>query len=136
MQVASELLDRALRLYYEGDSYFASLHLAGGAEEILGMYLTRSGAENAFKSLQMAAVSFSGLDDGGPCKPGEIGRIMVHARNRTKHLNEEGDDEINFDPKIEAKDMLDRAVSDYYHLMNYVPLVETELLRRFNADRT
>ncbi|MFC0133156.1 hypothetical protein CR105_06315 [Massilia eurypsychrophila] len=134
--VAKELLERALRLYYEGDSYFASLHLAGGAEQILGTYVTRAGAENAFKSLQMAAVCFSALDDGGPCKSGEIKALMVHARNRIKHLDEEDDDEINFDPREEAKNLLRRAVSNYHHLMNYYPLGETPLLRRFNEDRS
>lgn len=59
IQVAKELLDKALESYFDG-AYFAAIHLAGGAEEILGQYVTRiSGSDNAFKSLQNFAVCIS-----------------------------------------------------------------------------
>lgn len=136
MRVASELLEEALRLYFDGKSYFAALHLAGGAEEILGTYVTRTGEQNAFKSLHAAAVRLSAAlnPDGKPSDRHEMQGLMNYARNRTKHLNELGDDEIHFDPRIQAKDMLDRAVTNYYTLMAYVPLEEFELLRRFSAE--
>lgn len=63
MRVAKELMDKALEAYYD-QAYFAAIHLAGGAEEILGVYVTRvTGTDNAFKSLQTAAVRFSALLD-------------------------------------------------------------------------
>jgi hypothetical protein len=50
LDVACELLDRSLRLYYAGDSYFSALHLAGAAEEILGVYVERAGGESSFRT--------------------------------------------------------------------------------------
>lgn len=37
-------------MYYEGNSYFAALHLAGGAEEILGSYVERRGMSRRSKA--------------------------------------------------------------------------------------
>lgn len=48
--VAKELLDQALRLYYEGEAYFAALHLAGAAQEIFGKTLTSLDHESAFNN--------------------------------------------------------------------------------------
>jgi hypothetical protein len=137
MQVAKELLDKALESYFDG-AYFAAIHLAGGAEEILGRYVTRiTGTDNAFKSLQNFAVSISEPQDQDEhdLTHKAIERLMTYARNRTKHINQAGDDDVKFDPQCEAKDLLNRAVTDYYHLMNYVPFEESAVLRRFNELR-
>lgn len=137
MQVADELLEKALESYFDG-AYFAAIHLAGAAEEILGVYVTRiTGADNAFKSLQHAAVRISALldEDGEASRPEDIRKLMTYARNRTKQIDAVGDDEIRFDPEQQAKDLLDRAVTDYYNLMSYLPFKESHLLRRFNELR-
>ena len=132
LDIACELLDRGLRLYYAKDSYFASIHLAGGAEEILGRYVESVGAEPAFTNLRTAAVRISGLisEDGVESTEKSIGDLMNHAKNNTKH----GSGIVSFDPEKEAKELFDRAVTNYYFLMNHFPLLETELIRRFNED--
>lgn len=132
LEIACELLDRGLRLYYAGDSYFASIQLAGGAEEILGRYVESVGGEPAFANLRAAAVTISGLisEDGVESTEKSIGDLMNHARNNTKH----GSGLVHFDPKKEAQELLDRAVTNYYFLMNHFPLTETELTRRFTED--
>ena len=56
---------------------------------------------------------------------------MTYARNRIKHIDPVGDDDVKFDAQLQAKEMLDRAVTDYYHLMNYMPFEESIALRRF-----
>lgn len=130
-------MERGLQMYFD-EAYFAAIHLAGGAEEILGTYVTRlTGTDNAFKSLQGAAVRLSELfdEDGERSSPKAIRELMTYARNRTKHIDATGDDDVKFDPKLQAKDLLDRAVTDYYHLMNYLPLQESDLFRRFNELR-
>ncbi|NVH61907.1 hypothetical protein HQ621_13440 [Pseudomonas simiae] len=133
--VAAELLDRALVMYYEGNSYFAALHLAGGAEEILGAYVERSGDESSFKSLQGGAVRLSKFLNGGiEAKPKDIAAIMNYAKNRTKHMDKKDDDHVQFDPQTEACDLLGRAVSNYYTLMNHYNLLETKLVTRFNME--
>lgn len=133
--VAADLLDRALVLYYEGNSYFAALHLAGGAEEILGAYAERLGYESSFRSQQDGAVRLSKfLNDGIEAKPKDIADIINYARNRTKHMDKRDDDHVHFDPQTEACDLLDRAVSNYYSVMNRYNLLETALVARFNTE--
>jgi hypothetical protein len=134
--IATELLDRALRMYYEGDSYFAALHLAGAAEEVLAVYVKKHGGTSSFDSLKDAAVLLSKHlnDDGIESKPCEIKYLMNRAKNATKHMYGKKDSEVHFDAQSEAKDMLDLAVSNYYYLMSFIDLPETDLLRRFNAE--
>jgi hypothetical protein len=133
--VAAELLDRALVMYYEGNSYFAALHLAGGAEEILGAYAERLGYESSFRSVQDGAVRLSKFLNGGiETKPKNIADIMNYARNRTKHMDKKDDDHVQFDPQTEACSLLSRAVSNYYAVMNHYCFLETELVARFNAE--
>lgn len=137
MLVAKELLHKALEAYFD-DAYFAAIHMAGAAEEILGTYVNRlSGLDNAFTSLQNLAVGLSGTSTQHEEVQArkEIYALMVRARNRTKHIHAVGDDEIHFDAKSEAKDILERAVTDYYHLMNYVALEDSAMLRRFDKIR-
>ena len=135
LDVACELLDRALRLYYEGDSYFASLHLAGAAEEIFGVYARRCGMESAFTNFRRAATKMAKYfgSDQEDSESHSIGELMNRAKNQTKH----GHGAVTFDAATEAKEILDRAVSDYYALMNhYSQLQETELIGRFNRELT
>jgi len=137
--VAVELLDRALRMYYEGSSYFAALHLAGGAEEILGAYVEcREEGASSLKSLLSGAVEFSKLlNDGVASKPKNIRDVINHPKNQTKHMDKGNGEHVTFDSKMEARNLLERAVSNYYTLMrenNRYNLPETELLSRFNLE--
>ena len=137
LTVATELLDRALYLYFEGNSYFASLNLAGVAEEILGAYITHNGGVSSFTSMRDGAVRLSKhIDESGiASKQGDISDLMNHAKNSTKHMNNLNDSLISFDAKYEAEAMLERAVSNYYFLMAHSAfgLEITELISRFNA---
>jgi hypothetical protein len=133
MKAAVELLERGLQLYFE-QAYFAAIHLAGGADAILGVYVTRTGQESAFTSLQAGAMGIAEIigGEGEPATLKGIGHAMNYARNRIKHLNDEGDDEIAFTPEAEAADLLRRALTNYHQLASILPLEETELMRRFN----
>lgn len=139
--IATELLDRALQMYYKGDSYFASLHLAGAAEEILAVYVEKHGGTSSFKNMKNICVVLSKtkivkdlIDNGVEPTDKDIGKIMNKAKNNTKHMNDTGDDFVYFDAQAEAKDLLERAVSNYYYLMDFLELEETNLLRRFNTE--
>jgi len=79
LNIACELLDRSLRLYYSGDSYFACLHLAGAAEEILGVYVEKAGAESSFENFRTAAVRLSKFlsDDGAASTPKDVGDLIL-----------------------------------------------------------
>jgi hypothetical protein len=41
---------------------------------------------------------------------------------------------VEFDPRAEAQKLLERALTNYYQLMNVLELPETEDMRRFNAE--
>lgn len=118
LAVASEYLTRAIELYFRGDSYFSALHLAGAAQELLGKFVERSGGVSAHTSLAQGAVRISALldPDGVPSTEREIKSIINHAKNRVKHMNDVGDDVVEFDSQTHARDMLDLAVSEFYQL--------------------
>ena len=134
LDIARELLDRGLRLYYQGDSYFSSLHLGGAAEEILGEYLRRSGRTSTFQSWRTSGVEIVNAISGGDTAwtSEEMGKALNFAKNRTKHLDKSESETVSFDPQAEATELLERAVSDYYQLMSVYDLPETELISRFN----
>ena len=136
LSVACELLESALIMYYRGDSYFATLHLAGAAEELFAAYLTRQGCKSAFESMRTDGVDLANaLSTHDPAMTAkDMAGLMNHGKNRTKHMDSVGDDVIGFEPLEEARDVLDRAVSDYYQLMNHYSLPETDLVGRFNRD--
>ena len=132
LSVACELLQQALRLYYEGGANYACLHLAGAAEDVLGAYVEKHGGESAFNNHRRASVRLSAYfsADGKASTEKAIGDVINFSKNRTKH----GHGLVDFDPKEEARQLLDRAVSNYYQLMQIFPLSETDLKRRFNDD--
>ena len=136
LDIATELLDRALKLFYERDSYFAALHLAGAAEEVLGAYVRSQGGVSAYESLRDGAVKLSKhiRDDGIESAPKRIANAMNHAKNATKHMDDGDDDRVYFNVEFEARERLDLAVTNYYMLMQYLPLRETPLLQRFNSE--
>ena len=132
--VAVELLEQALRLFYE-ESYFAALHLAGAAEELLGAHLRALGAQSSFDNYRTAGVELANaIDSEASITRRDMEGLLNDAKNRTKHMNSAEDGLIQFDPADEARGLLDRAVTDYYHLMRYLPLVELPLVAHFNRE--
>ena len=103
--VACELLDRALRLYYEGGSDFAALHLAGAAEELLAKHIEAKGAESSFANLRDAAVRLSKYfnKDQKKSTPRAIAAVMNHAKNATKHMDLTNDDAVTFDARSQDR---------------------------------
>jgi hypothetical protein len=136
IKIASELLNSALRLYYEGDSNFSALHLAGAAEEIFAKHVEAKGGETSFTNLRDGAVRISKYlsEDQKETSPATIAAIMNHAKNATKHMGAENDYFVVFDARSAARDLLDRAVSNYFQAMLDYELEESELIRRFNIE--
>jgi len=134
--IATELLEQGLRLYIE-KYYFAALNLAGAAEEVFGAYVKARGATNSYERTVKSAVEFTNIyrTNGSKAKPKEMGKIINDAKNATKHKYVEGDNTVDFDPKSEAYEMIDRALDNYYNLMPAFNLQETELMKQFNKMR-
>ncbi|CAN7630744.1 hypothetical protein [Massilia sp. LjRoot122] len=135
LTVAAEYLGRAIELYFRGDSYFSALHLAGAAQELLGKFVERTGADSAHTSLVKGAVRISKfLNEGGePSTDKDIRDIVNHAKNRSKHMNAVGDDVVEFDARTQARAMLDLAISEFYYLYgNGAELELSDEIERYN----
>ncbi len=50
------------------------------------------------------------------------------------HLDIEGGDQIQFEPRSEAKGLLRRALTNYYDMLSRLALEEAELMRRWNVS--
>jgi hypothetical protein len=132
LDVATQQLDTALRLYFGRRDYFSAITLAGAAEEILGVYLKRHKQPNAFDDdldASLRVYRWLHKEDGSPEWMQEsINRV----KNAAKHMRGRGDLELICDPRDEAQSILDRAVTNYYRLMSFEDLAETPRIRRFN----
>lgn len=145
--VATELLDRALRLYFEGGSDFAALHLAGAAEELLGNFAKRprfrlddgstwttgTGLDSYVEAVQ--ALEDPPTDSDPSDRRWAVDRLN-EPRNATKHSGSA--DVVTFDPRLAAYQMIDRAVISFYAALLHPEFVgelfETANIRRFGDD--
>jgi len=60
--------------------------------------------------------------------------VMNYPKNATKHMDSKDDGVVTFTPKKAAKSYLDRAVKNFYFLLAYVELEETEHIQRFQLE--
>ena len=135
LDVGREQLEVALRLFFEGKEYFAVITLAGAAEELLGAYLKLKGQATSLEDLVKGAVRISHALPGTASRPKDIFQVANFARNASKHMNDEADSHMRIYVKRDATDLLNRAVDNYYRLMEHYDLAETELVSRFNRYR-
>lgn len=144
LEVATELLTEALRIYLEGKAYFVSLHLASAAEEIFGRFVEAEGGIPALHNMRDAAVLFEKLcfeDDSEPAPRGDAAKAMAGVINNAKNATKHGIADVDFDAKEEAQDLLDRAIDNYSALQSRFSLREIDLLRdyydaRYRKDAT
>ena len=113
--IALTQLESALRLFREGDDYFSALTLAGAAEEILGDLRRSRGQQNALDDLTSGAVLIHKHLFGEEAGAKEFATSANRARNALKHLDA-GGHTITLDIRDEAKDMLERAIGNYWRL--------------------
>ena len=114
--IALRQLETALRLYFEGEDYYSAITLAGASEEVFGRLLKEENSENALDSLKKDVSSIyemlfaKALDEKWTIKRAN------EARNVLKHWSPGEPKVVEFDAPEEAKDMLDRAIRNYYRL--------------------
>ncbi len=134
LEVATEQLDTALRLYFQRKEYFSAISLAGAAEEILGVYLKTHKQPNAFEeALNSSLRVYRWLYESEGSR-NSMHKTINRVKNASKHMKGRADVTIACNAKEEAKEVLDRAVSNYYALMEFENLHETPRIRRFNAQ--
>jgi len=120
LEVAERQLERSVVLFLDEKDYVSSLTLAGAAEEILGKLLNKEGKEHWLDSISKGALRALGFrkktfetPEAKKAKK-EIANISNYHKNRMKHYNDDGT--ITFAVDIEAADMIDRAISNYFKL--------------------
>lgn len=137
IQVATQLLDRALQMYFD-QAFFAAVHLAGAAEELFGTYLLLwMAGKPAADSFHDDAAQLLGYepDEVPKAISSQLYKLIFHSRNRTKHLSPVDDHEITFDPLLEAETVLNRALSNFYAVAEVLGLTPTRRMYRFDKER-
>jgi len=114
-------------LYFEGSDYFSVITLAGAAEEIFGKMLSAKGIENSLESKKRTVNQISEKLFGRPVSPKWTVDRANKARNVLKHLTSPT---VTFDLKEEARDILDRAISNYCLLEEWL----TPAMERFYQE--
>lgn len=136
-KVALELLDCALQMHFD-KSYFAAIHLAGAAEELFGKYLAMSkeAAPAADSIYEHVAQRFGYTVDTAPkALKTAVYQTIFHSRNRTKHLDPEGDHNITFDPKREAEVGLLRAMANFLEVAVRLGIDLTPNMLRYEEEQ-
>ena len=128
--VAIAQLDRAIRLFEEGDCVCA-ITLAGAADDILGSLLVREGKVNSLTALNEASAALHQHFTGEELEPRVFGDRANSVRNFLKHLVTSVGPAIEVDLIEEATDMIDRAVSNYWLLRSE----ETPAMARFKESQ-
>jgi hypothetical protein len=129
--IALAQLETALELYLDGKDRFSVITLAGAAEELLGKELVAQGNPNALSIAQALTAVVGRALDGREIKPKAVADIANRARNEAKHLDEAGPRSVMMDPEVEAQDVLDRAVTNYWRLTQD----QTPAMTRFLKSR-
>jgi hypothetical protein len=125
--IAERQLETALRLFMEGGDMFSALTLAGAAEEILGKELEAAGVPTALNLVQAGTQAMARALHGEAPSEKVVTAIANRARNAVKHMAADGPRTVFMDPREEAREMLDRAITNYFR----VTADETELMGRF-----
>jgi hypothetical protein len=138
-----ELLSRGIELYLRGDSHYSALHLAGAAEEVLAVHVRElpseplSGIGSASDQMKQAFVALS--DPASPQDQKSLEKWFhdrtYAAKNAVKHKRGHRDRFLDFDPKLEAAELLDLAVSTYFQLFSRTNLPYLPCIEAFDKQR-
>ena len=126
--MALRQLETALRLYFEQEDYYSVITLAGASEEIFGELLKEiklENSENSLDSRKKAASEIHEMLYEEELSERDVAIRANYARNRLKLWSPRDSKTVEFDAEEEAKDMLDRAIDNYYSLtQNLTPAME------------
>lgn len=117
--IGVEQLKDGLRTYFEG-RYHSAIVLACAAEQLLAGYVMKHGGTPEWKRARGSMIKISnGLrdhrgdgDDSKPSSEKQIGDFMNHIYNNSKHAGKDGHT-LLFDPRLEAQQIIDRAIMNY-----------------------
>jgi len=114
--LALSQLETALHLYFAKNDNASVVTLAGAADEVFGKLLTVAGKESSLESLKKAVSAIHEMLYGEPTPPKQIADRANRAKNSLKHWDEGDPVLVKLDLEQEAKDMLFRAIDNYWLL--------------------
>jgi hypothetical protein len=123
-------LETALRLYFEGGDRGSVVTLAGAADEVFGKLLAAAGGETSLASLIAAVTAIQQRLEGEALEPRLIAERANRARNSLKHWDVGDTQIVKFDLDVEACDMLNRAIDNYWMLEHQL----TPAMERFQRE--
>ena len=123
-------LETALRLYFEGGDRGSVITLAGAADEVFGKLLAAAGGKPSLDSLITAVTAIQHHLEGEALEPRLIAERANRARNSLKHWDVGDPHIVKFDVDVEACDMLNRAIDNYWMLEHQL----TPAMERFQRE--
>ena len=111
--IAIEYLNLALAEYVKGTNMFATLNLAGAAEEMLGKIVRQNGDKSAHDKVVEMFVSWYEIAKKNMPKRNNINSFILKAKNGVKHLDGENDLTIELDLEKEVKETIRKAIENY-----------------------
>ncbi len=124
INIALEQLETALRLFKETEEYISVITLAGAADEILGKACREQGIKSALEEMQhsfylLRAIRFGDSATQEKKKSDKwLADRANHVRNKAKHINPIVEPSLVIDAKQEAKDLISRALDNWWALGN------------------
>ena len=109
MSAAQWQLLQTLRLYEEGEDYYSVITLAGAAEEIFGTLSRKMRLGCALDRLKATLPMLSERFLQQELGTREAAKSVNRAKNWLKH---DGENQLGFDARFEAEDMLERAIQN------------------------
>lgn len=117
--IALAQLETALRLYFERSDFFSVITLAGNADEILGKMLKAKDIEGSLDELKKAVAAVHRHLFNEELPESVVAERANHAKNAIKH-GIGGAPTVTFDAEEEARDMLNRAIDNYWVLEQWL----------------
>ena len=131
--VAVTQLERAIALFDGPRDFLSAITLAGAADEILGKLVAESGGDPSVASLARAASQIHELVHNQALAPRHFVDRANRARNALKHLDTSAGRLVQMDAEEEARDMIDRALSNYWVLRSTVTPAMAQFARSQRA---
>jgi hypothetical protein len=125
INIAEQMLETALSLFFEGKDYFSVLQIAGACEEILGQHVKLKGISNCLENDAEAYREVKRfLYDEKIALKGAI-NFLNKPKNSIKHMDGSNDTTTTMDPRESARAILERALTNWWKLERcFTPTME------------
>ena len=130
LRIASQQLETALALYFQGTDHYSVITLAGVADEIFGQMLRAQGQVARLEEIKNSVAAIYRKLWKEEIEPKIVVNLANHAKNALKHWDTTQPIIVEFDLLEEAKDMVERAIANYWALYNDL----TPAMERFERE--